>query len=124
MDCTCLLVCFTEADTFLFFGLNSLKEIESPWRRKRQPAPVFLPGESHGQRSLVGDSPWGRKELDTTEATDWFDILAVQGTLKSLLQHRTSKASVIWGMIQLLHPYTTTGKTTDLTTARCSQILL
>ena len=72
----------------------------------------------------MGDSPWGRKELDTTEATDWFDILAVQGTLKSLLQHRNSKASVIWGMIQLLHPYTTTGKTTDLTTARCSQILL
>ena len=32
-----------------------------------QPSPVFLPGESHGQRSLVGYSPWGRKELDTTE---------------------------------------------------------
>ena len=43
----------------------------------------ILPGESHGQRSLVGDSPWGRKESDATEATDWFDILAVQGTLKS-----------------------------------------
>ena len=36
-------------------------------RRKWQPTPVFLPGESHGQRSLVGSSPWGRKELDTTE---------------------------------------------------------
>ena len=35
-----------------------------PWRRKRQPTPVFLPGESHGQRSLVGCSPWGRKESD------------------------------------------------------------
>ena len=32
-----------------------------------QPTPVFLPGESHGQRSLVGYSPWGRKEADTTE---------------------------------------------------------
>ena len=32
-----------------------------------QPTPVFLPGESHGQRSLVGYSPWGHKELDTTE---------------------------------------------------------
>ena len=32
-----------------------------------QPTPVFLPGESHRQRSLVGYSPWGRKELDTTE---------------------------------------------------------
>ena len=39
------------------------------WRRKRQPTPVFLPGESHGQRSLVGYSPWGHKKLDTTEAT-------------------------------------------------------
>ena len=40
-----------------------------PWRRKWQPTPVFLPGESHGQRSLEGCSPWGRKESDTTEAT-------------------------------------------------------
>ena len=37
------------------------------WRRKWQPTPVFLPGESHGQRSLVGYSPGGHKELDTTE---------------------------------------------------------
>ena len=39
------------------------------WRRKWQPTPVFLPGESHGQRSLVGYSPQGCKELDTTEHT-------------------------------------------------------
>ena len=38
-----------------------------PWRRKWQPTPVFLPGESHGWRSLVGYSPWGLKESDTTE---------------------------------------------------------
>ena len=38
-----------------------------PWRRKWQPTPVFLPGESHGQRSLVGHSPWSPKESDTTE---------------------------------------------------------
>ena len=38
-----------------------------PWRRKWHPTPVFLPGESHGQRSLVGYSPRGRKESDTTE---------------------------------------------------------
>ena len=37
------------------------------WRRKWQPTPVFLPGESHGQRSLVGYGPWGRRELDTTQ---------------------------------------------------------
>ena len=39
------------------------------WRRKWQPTPVFLPGESHGWRSLVGCSPWGRTESDTTEST-------------------------------------------------------
>ena len=38
-----------------------------PWRRKWQPTPVFLLGESHGWRSLVGYSPLGRKELDTTD---------------------------------------------------------
>ena len=40
-----------------------------PWRRAWQPTPVFLPGESHGQRSLAGYSPWGHKESDTTEVT-------------------------------------------------------
>ena len=38
-----------------------------PWRRKRQPTPVFLPGDSHGQRSLVGNSPWGQRESDPTD---------------------------------------------------------
>ena len=38
-----------------------------PWRREWQPTPVFLPEESHGQRSLLGYSPWSLKELDTTE---------------------------------------------------------
>ena len=40
---------------------------KSSWRREWQPTPVFLPGEFHGQRSLVGCSLWGHKELDTTE---------------------------------------------------------
>ena len=40
-----------------------------PWRRARQPTPVFLPGESHRQRSLVGYSPQGRKESVTPETT-------------------------------------------------------
>ena len=39
------------------------------WRRKWQASPVFLPGESQGQRSLVGCNLWGRTESDTTEAT-------------------------------------------------------
>ena len=40
---------------------------EDPWRREWQLTPVFLPGESHGQRSLVGYNPWGYKESDTTD---------------------------------------------------------
>ena len=50
---------------------------------------------------------------------DWLDLLAVQGTLKSLLQHHSSKASVLRGsaflIVQLSHPYMTTGKTIALT---------
>ena len=42
-----------------------------PWRRAWQPTSVFLPGESHGQRSLAGYSPWGHKELDMTEVTEY-----------------------------------------------------
>ena len=46
---------------------------------------------------------------------DWLDLLAVQGTLKSLLQHHSSKASILWrsafSIVQLSHPYMTTGKT-------------
>ena len=51
--------------------------------------------------------------------TDWLDLLAVQGALKSLLQHRSSKASILWCSafftVQLSHPYMTTGKTIALT---------
>ena len=50
---------------------------------------------------------------------DWLNLLAVQGTLKSLLQHHSSKASILWCsasfIVQLLHPYMTTGKTIALT---------
>ena len=50
---------------------------------------------------------------------DWLDLLAVQGTLKSLLQHHSSKASILWHsaffIVQLSHPHTTTGKTIALT---------
>ena len=50
---------------------------------------------------------------------DWLDLLAVQGTLKNLLQHHSSKASILWRsaffIVQLSHPYMTTGKTTALT---------
>ena len=45
---------------------------EIPWRREWQPTLVFLPEESHGQRSLVGYSPWGHKALDRTEQLSLF----------------------------------------------------
>ena len=51
----------------LFKSINSLVLSLLYWRREWQSIPVFLPGESHGQRSLAGYSPWGHKESDTTE---------------------------------------------------------
>ena len=54
------------ADLGLIPGFNPwVRKI--PWGRKWQPTPIFLPEESHGQRSLAGYSPWGLKELDMTE---------------------------------------------------------
>ena len=50
------------------------------WRRKWQPTPVLLPGKSHGQRSLVGYSPWGRKESDTTEQLHFHVSLCFSST--------------------------------------------
>ena len=57
---------------FLFFISMNVLPIKNigrcfpPWRRKWQPTPVFLPGESHGQRSLAGYSPWGPQESGMT----------------------------------------------------------
>ena len=52
-------VCFNSVFCVVIF--------EIPWRRKWQPTPESLPGKSYGQRSLVGCSPWGLKELGMTE---------------------------------------------------------
>ena len=49
-----------------------------PWRRKWQPTPVFLPGKSHGQRSLVGSSPWGRRESNMTKQLNSSNKLGLQ----------------------------------------------
>ena len=52
-------------------GPGSIPEVgKIPWRRAWQPTPIFLPGESHGQRSLEGHSPQGHKESDMTEANE------------------------------------------------------
>ena len=57
---------------------------------------------------------------------DWLDLLAVQGTLKSLLQHHTSRASILWHsalfIVQLSHPYMTTGKTIAFLRPTCLHI--
>ena len=156
------------------------------WRRKWQPTPVFLPGESQGQGSLVygvAQSWTGLKRLSRSSSMsielvmpsnhltlchpllllpsifpsirvfsnesalhirwpkcwsfnvnispfneysglisfwiDWLDLVAIQGTLKSLLQHHSSKASILqhtaFFVVQLSHPYMTSRKTIALT---------
>ena len=72
-------------------GLIPTRVRKIPWRRKWQPTPVLLPGKSHGLRSLVGYSPWGRKESDTTETLHFhfipyiiFEIFAFPGYFKQL----------------------------------------
>ena len=55
-----------------------------PWRREWQPTPVFLHGKFHGQRSLAGYSPWGRKESDTTEQLSLTYLCYAAAAAKSL----------------------------------------
>ena len=66
-----------------------------------------------------GISPFNEYSGLISFRIDWLDLLAVQGTLKSLLQHHSSKASILWHSafftVQLSHPYLTTGKTITLT---------
>ena len=67
----------------------------------------------------ISISPSGEYSGLISFKIDWFDLLEVQGTLKSLLQHHSSKASIVqcspFFIVQLSHPYMTTGKTTPLT---------
>ena len=83
-----------------------------PWRRKWQPTPVFLPGESHGQRSLAGYSPEGCKESDTTEVTYYSFIQRVKGTMPLYcsegLPHRCASAVLefLWAVSSFLSPWT------------------
>ena len=94
------------------------------------PASVSFPGGqlfTSGGQSIGGSdwrfsfsiSPSSEYSVLISFIIDWFDLLAVQRTLKSLLQHYGSKASMLWCwtffMIQLSHPYMTTGKTIALT---------
>ena len=58
---------------------------EDSQRREWPPTPVFLPGESYGQRSLVGYSPWGCKESDTTDVTRTFTFAVVLSLLRTVV---------------------------------------
>ena len=75
-----------------------------------------LGGQSIGVSALASVLPMNTQD---SFRMDWLDLLAVQGTLKSLLQHHSSKASILWHSvfftIQISHPYMTTGKTVALT---------
>ena len=62
-----------------------------PWNRKWQPAPVFLPGKFHGQRSLADYHPWGHKELDTTEHTHTHTHWNQISNCQHLSDHRKRK---------------------------------
>ena len=64
-------------------------------RRQWHPTPVLLPGKSHGRRSLVGCSPWGHEELDTTERLHFFHFYALE---KEMATHSSVLAWRIPGM--------------------------
>ena len=77
MDSATYMQIILEGDSLVAQMVKHLPEMQETWLRflgwedllekKWQPTPVLLPGESHGRRSLVGYSPWGCKELDSTE---------------------------------------------------------
>ena len=76
-------------------------------------------GQSIGVSASTSVLPMNTQDGLISFRMDWLDLLAVQGTLKSLLQHHSSKASILWHSAfftaQLSHPYMTTGKTIALT---------
>ena len=80
---------------------------------------LFISGGQSVGTSALANSPSSEYSGLISFRIDWFDLLAVQGTLKSFLQHHSSKASILWCstffMVQLSHSYMTAGKTIALT---------
>ena len=80
---------------------------------------LFASGDQSIGASAFSISPSNDYSGLISFRTDWFDLLAVQGMLKSFLQHHKLKASILWCsasfLVQLSHPYMTTGKTIALT---------
>ena len=93
----------------------------NPMNRSTPGLPVHyqLPEFTQAHVHRVGDAIQPSHPLSSSLRMDWLDLLAVQGTLKSLLQHHSSKASILlhsaFFTVQLSHPYMTTGKTIALT---------
>ena len=81
--------------------------------------PFASSGQSIGASPSASVLPMNEYSGLISFRMDWLDLLAVQGTLKSLFQHHSSKASILWHstffIVQLSHPYMTTGKTIALT---------
>ena len=72
---------------------------EDPWRRECLPTPVFLPGEFHGERSLVGYNSWGHKELDTTEwLTSSPCLIVLLWGLNNKCTANPEEVSLEWGL--------------------------
>ena len=91
--CCCFLICF--CSLFLYISHHTGIRYYIPWRRKWQPTPVFLPGESHGWRSLVGYNPCGHKESDTTERLHFSGLKITKNVTKNHMGwYRNQKESV------------------------------
>ena len=80
------------ASTAAMFLCNILKCVCINWKKKWQPTPVFLPGKSHGWRSLAGYSPWDHKESDMTE---WI-------TLHNILKHVCIRSFVCSSILDII----------------------
>ena len=74
-----------------------------PWRKKWQPTPVLLPGKFHGQRSLVGYSPWDHKELDMTEQLT-LSLFPYHPSTEWWMHSWISFAKMYWSLMKLFFP--------------------
>ena len=94
---------------FQSFWSNCFQRVKQGWSRKWQPTPVFLPGESHGQRSLAGYSPCGHREPDTAErltaTTKQGDVNRYTSTLTLWIQRRgRTELQILENLEKLLSP--------------------
>ena len=101
----------TEYTTY-FKDVCLLISSEMLQRRQWHPTPVLLPGKSHGRRSMVGYSPWGREESDTTERLHFHALEKEMATHSSILAWRIPGTGAWWAAI---YGVTTESDTTEVT---------